>query len=224
MLPGEDLAGLFRPPDQVENFRQGVVLAFDPNTGASQIDVGGVVLSNLPLLNIGDTVNLAPGNVVVLMRVNGSWAILGRVVTPNSAVLNSTAVGFGGTNPAALGTGFTVTNTAAATKCSGTIPVPAWANRASVIATMTTNVKNNGAAGFMYNRLVIDGLPGATPYFQVGAAAYAFCAAHATRNDAPVTPGGSILIEGQVWAAATMGAGDAANLVQVDSFAVFRKV
>lgn len=143
MLPGEDLAGLFRPPDPVEPFRQGVVLTFDTAAGTSTVDVGGLVLSNLPLLNIGDTVNLAPGNVVVLMRINGSWAILGRVVVPGSSVLNSSAVSFASIY--AQGVTAHVSNVSVQV-ATITIPVPAWANEASVEATSTIFANNSSGA------------------------------------------------------------------------------
>lgn len=215
-------------------FRQGYLVYFDLATGNNIVEVGGGQLTNLPLLNIGDTVNLVGentaglgnGSVIIVAKMNSSWAILGRMIPAGAGQLNSTAIGYGGTNPGLIGTGLTATGAGFVTKVTGTVVVPAWANRASVIATVVLDMKNNGAgANFLYVRLVINGASGAGPFAPlVAAGAYGFVAAHATRNGFVVTPGGSFDIEGQVQVGASFGAGDAANLIQVDSFVIFSKV
>lgn len=77
-------------PGQNVNYRQGVVLTFDQATLSNTVNVGGTVLTDLPLLGVGESTLLVPGSVVGIINVSAtggaaSWAILGRLVTPGSA-------------------------------------------------------------------------------------------------------------------------------------------
>jgi hypothetical protein len=87
----DDLAPLFDPrpdrPSQDVRFRQGVILTFDRNTLENTVSVGGSVLSNLPLLGVGEVTTLVAGSVVGIMAVGEaakSMFITGRIVTPNT--------------------------------------------------------------------------------------------------------------------------------------------
>lgn len=235
MLPGEDLAGLFQPPDPVEPFRQGVVLTFDTATGTSTVDVGGVVLSNLPFLNIGDTINLAPGDVVVLMRVNGSWAILGRVVTPNSAKFAVASVAT--EIRTGDGTNFAVPLADAAVATTPAFKVPIWANKVDVLVMGVANARNSNAAaaGFLYGFAQINFTAGIQKSTEQHVSAPANAAPFINQPFIAATHAGSVsgAIGGQTFTAdmrvstdATTGAWAAstANFAHVSAIAVYTKV
>lgn len=76
---------LFPPPSDQLGFRQGTVVSFDLDNGTNTIDVGGAQLTNVPLLNVTDSVSLEPGTVVALLTWKSSWWIIGRVIIPGSA-------------------------------------------------------------------------------------------------------------------------------------------
>lgn len=148
-----DLASLFTQPGGTESFRQGVILAFNSSTGANQVQVGGAVLENLPILVGGDTVNFGPGDVVILLKFRSSWAILGRIVVPGNENLTATAVDFY-SNATFGATPFNIT-TSFSTAASVTITTPAWANSLLLYATSLVNV-TNPTAGTDFLRLITD--------------------------------------------------------------------
>jgi hypothetical protein len=65
-------------------FRQGVVVAWDPDTAENQIQVGNTVIDNLPILNTSEASLLVPGDVVGILTSGSSWAIMGRLVIPGT--------------------------------------------------------------------------------------------------------------------------------------------
>jgi hypothetical protein len=71
-------------PAQAMSYRQGVIVEFDPLTGANKINVGGTVLEDLPILNTTEALLLTPGAVVGIMVVGSTWAILGRLAIPGT--------------------------------------------------------------------------------------------------------------------------------------------
>lgn len=155
MTSPDDLTSLFVGSAGTDlPFRQGVVSAFDPTTGANTIDVGGASLTNLPLLNIGDTINLTTGDVVVLMKMKSAWAILGRVVVPGSSSINSSAVGFQGDGSQLSVTSFALT-TSFQTFGTFTITCPLWANFVSIFATAQCSAVNSTAANDIL-RIICD--------------------------------------------------------------------
>lgn len=95
MLSGDDggLSDLFRPAPagQAQNmsYRQGTVVSFDQNTLANVVNVGGSLLTDLPVLGVGEATTIRAGSVVGVMCIRGegseTWAIIGRIVTPGSA-------------------------------------------------------------------------------------------------------------------------------------------
>jgi hypothetical protein len=138
-----DLTGLFTAPAASEPYRQGVILTFNPATGANTVQVGGAVLTDLPILAGGDTVNFAADDVVVLLRYRSSWAILGRIVVPGNTDLLATAVGFAaGSNSV---TGFTVT-AVYATQGEVSIVTPAWANSLLLMGTVNVTLANGSGS------------------------------------------------------------------------------
>lgn len=93
-MTSDDLGELFAPPPASPSlemrYRQGRVITFDQITLENTVDVGGTVLSNLPLLGVGESTLLAPGSIVGItsvqsLRGTATWAILGRMVEPNTS-------------------------------------------------------------------------------------------------------------------------------------------
>jgi hypothetical protein len=89
----DDLAALFADapagPSQDVRWRQGTVLTFNQATLANTVDVGGTTMTDLPLLGVAEAASLAAGSVVGLLAIEStlgtvSYAILGRLVTPNT--------------------------------------------------------------------------------------------------------------------------------------------
>jgi hypothetical protein len=84
-----DLVDLFtaspQGPTQPMGYRQGVIVAFDSVTGANTVTVGGVNLTDLPMLNTSEVLLMTPGAVVGIMVVGSTYAILGRLAIPNTA-------------------------------------------------------------------------------------------------------------------------------------------
>lgn len=84
----DDIVSLFqRPPaapSQDARFRQGTIVSFDPVTLENQVNVGGTLLDNLPVLGIPDGSVLEPGARVGIIPVGGATKtmyIVGRVFT-----------------------------------------------------------------------------------------------------------------------------------------------
>lgn len=68
--------------------RSGTVVAWDQVTGANVVDVDGVLVSNVPILNTSEAALLIPGDVVKILTTGtgaSSWGILGRFTIPGSA-------------------------------------------------------------------------------------------------------------------------------------------
>lgn len=83
----DHLAPLLTPAGQPDmGFRQGVVLAWDPQLGTNTIDVGGTQLDNLPTL-AASTISLAVGDVVGLIRFKSTYFIAGRIAPAGGGAL-----------------------------------------------------------------------------------------------------------------------------------------
>lgn len=162
-----DIASLFAAPENAESFRQGVVLTFNPATGANTVSVGGATLTNLPILVGGDTVNYAPGDVVILLKFRSSWAILGRIVVPGSQELTAAAVSFA--TLSAYASNFQV-NTTYIARATGTVTVPTWANEASfVVIGLLGAINSTAATGIIQAYVEVDGNNGNVPYMEAPA-------------------------------------------------------
>lgn len=66
-------------------FRKGTIITFDPVTLANTVLVGETIMSNLALLGVAEADTYVTGAQVVIHLFEGSWAIVGRYVTPNTA-------------------------------------------------------------------------------------------------------------------------------------------
>lgn len=85
MVRADDLAPLLAPQSgPAVGFRQGVIVSYDPTTGANTVAVGGSILTNLALLNTSEALLLVPGAVVGILTTGATWCILGRLTIPGT--------------------------------------------------------------------------------------------------------------------------------------------
>ena len=86
--PSDDLAPLFpRPPAAGVGYRQGIVRAWNPANATNVVEVDGIEVQNLPVLNTSEALLLQPGDVVGILTIGqsaSSWAILGRLTIPGT--------------------------------------------------------------------------------------------------------------------------------------------
>jgi hypothetical protein len=78
----EEFPGRDRPGEV--GFRQGTVVAWDGFTGENTIDVGGSMISNVPLFNTLEMIGVRVGDVLFLFRIRNTYAILGRITNPET--------------------------------------------------------------------------------------------------------------------------------------------
>lgn len=88
----DDLSDLFGPKpagaSQDLTYRQGIVLSFNAVTLQNTVQIGSTILTDLPLLGVGEATLLTAGSVVgvlVVGRDTKSMYITGRIVQPNTA-------------------------------------------------------------------------------------------------------------------------------------------
>lgn len=149
MATSDDISGLWLPEESsnpsTQPFRQGTILSFNQTTGANTVSLAGAVLTNLPLLNIGDTVNLNVGDTVILMKMNNAMAILGRVIQPGAASLTGNIVATAVAEGITAG-GFAVTTSSLIYAVTlPTFVIPSWCNHIDVVCTATATVNNTTA-------------------------------------------------------------------------------
>lgn len=72
------------PSGKGVTFRQGVIIAWDPDTAENVVQVGDSLLENLPILNTSEASLLAPGAVVGILVSGATWAIMGRFTFPGT--------------------------------------------------------------------------------------------------------------------------------------------
>lgn len=83
---GDDLAPLLIPSKKEGvGFRQGIVLSYDQTTGENAVQVGGSIVTDLPILNTSEALLLAPGAVVGILTAGSAWFIMGRLTVPGTA-------------------------------------------------------------------------------------------------------------------------------------------
>lgn len=223
ITPGRaDLTSLFAPPAGSEPFRQGEVLTFDEADGSNTVRVGGAVLTNLPLLNIGDTVNLAAGDAVVLLKYQSSWAILGRIMVPGGSGVQSAALEFKTLSAAA--NNFTVPNGGFVARCSGSVIVPTWANQCSCVVVGMIGALNNTVSQDVLNALVQirPGLFGSVPFMDVLANTFVSITPSVAATFT-VTPGETLTPELQVSTSVATWAANANNRASLSGTFIFRK-
>lgn len=220
-MRSDDLVPFLSPPMQAGlGFRQGQVITFNQSTGHNSINVGGTILTNLPMLNSGEATSLKPGHIVALLTWQSSWWILGRVTMPGSDQFASASVAFGGCDE--VGTGFAV-QTTFAQKSNCNVAVPAWADEALVTCAVHASVENVTAGfDFLAVRAGIDSNFGTG--LEVRAPAGHIVMASASQQLLITNPGATILVQGQVKSTFNSWAADLGNACQIVATAVFRSV
>lgn len=159
MTAPDDLAPLLGYGDVPDlGFRQGQIVAWDEATGTNTVNLGGVMLADLPALNLGEFTILQPGDIVALLRYKTSYFILGRLILPRNPDRNRSSVDFGAAG--LTQTGFSL-NVAGNIRASQTIPVPSWADEAIVHLNVDLSFFNSRAGDYyVYLAGSIDGSSG----------------------------------------------------------------
>jgi hypothetical protein len=222
-VKADDIAPLFGGGDPGVGFHSGMVLEFDPSTGENLVMVAGAPLRDLPMLNIGDTTNLAVGDVVVLLKIRTKLFIVGRVVESGSTKFASASIS---SEPLyADSVNFAVT-TSDATVVSATLTVPAWANRALVHVNHHLTGRNSTlAAAYLYTSVWITTLGAASSQNLQSIAANGIGFVSASLSDeGAVTPGSTILVEGRAMVGAGPWAASAFNQGHLTGFAIYTRV
>lgn len=227
-MRGDDLVDLLRPaPDPAVGLRQGVITAFDQTTGQNTVNVAGGVLTNLPILSGSESLEYAPGDVVVLLRLRSSWCILGRIVVPG-ATLAPSALSIDSFTT--QGNGFTLDTFGAGglVKASGTLTVPPWANRAAVLALGTCVGKQPTspppANEFMTTHITIAGQADANkPQGWVEAANHVVFTYPSLSRVLSVAGGSTITCAVEMWASSTWGT-NSSNYARLHALGTFSRV
>lgn len=224
----DNLASLFGGDPEAVRFRQGTVLAWNPNTGANTIDVGGGTLTDVSMLTTGEAIALKPGHVVGLLLQGGSWFIIGRITAPGDPNFAGASVAFAEAN--AYASGFTVPGALDSVIASTTLAVPPWADQAAVMCTVSASVANTRTVvDFVQTRSAINGvggtgiLCGAAPLND--ASGNYFVSLVATMSLIVTNPGPTIPIAGRIWTdsgIAWSGASTSGNTIGVSAIAMFR--
>lgn len=148
-----------RPEMADLGFHQGTITAWDAQTGENTVQVAGSELQDLPMLSIGDTVDLAAGDTVGLLRVKSTMFIVGRIVLPGAGVLATSAI-FPETGTVSA-SGYQVP-TSETTVVTTSLTTPEWSNAMTVFATLHATGRNDrGVIDFMFVRVRINGTSGA---------------------------------------------------------------
>lgn len=92
MSGSDDLAPLIRTDEEPFGYHQGIVEAWDSATGTNVINVGGTPLSNLDVLATSDSVFLAPGDPVLILKFRSNLCIMGRIAPAGSGALGIRAI------------------------------------------------------------------------------------------------------------------------------------
>jgi hypothetical protein len=216
-----DLAPYMVPPDRAElGFHQALVVFFDSASGVNTMLVAGGTVLNVPMLNIGDSVNIKTGDTVALLRYRSTYFVLGRVMVPGASDFGSSgiAVQGGGVSAStfAVTTSFVVQTTVSLT-------VPAWATRALVLGVTNTTVQNTTASSDSFQgRTQIDGTAGGTGGCGLTAG---FAGEVTTSAQRVVThPGSSIVVQGLVRSITAPWAASASNIQNLDVICTFTRV
>lgn len=222
----DDLVALFQPAKPAAPFSQGVILSFDPSTGSNSVNLAGSILTDLPVLNSGDTVNFAAGDAVVLMRLGGSMAILGRCMVPGNAGFSAQSTRTEVASSPGLVSNFGVPLSATTVATCSTITTPDWANHVAVHVSGFVSARNSSASnGFLYAEVDVFGT-GALRQVYVSALAGAFT------GISPVEIGSGTVTAGQTFSPALLVSTDSGtgawaansnNLAFVTAIAVFSK-
>jgi hypothetical protein len=217
------LAGLQTTTDKAPpfDFHVGLVESFSQVTGENTVTIRGSLIHNVPMLNIGDTVNLVEGDNVVVLKWQTGYFILGRIVQPNSDMFATAAVAFKGEVESANNFAITTTMTV---HVSETFDIPPWANRVLAFGTVdATGINSLGALDQLRVRCDVDGFNGAVHQCDVNPTFLgSVSATHVIDNVA--TPGGTFAIDGLAQTNDGTWASSAFNQLNLSASAIFTKV
>lgn len=167
MASSDDLSTLWLPEPSAnpvgQPFRQGTIVTFDQNTGLNTVLLAGAVLTNLPLLNIGDTVNLKAGDAVLLGKMNNAMFIMGRVIPAGNSNLTGNIV----QTSVAEGTftGFATTTSDLIYAISiPTFVIPTWCNKVDVLCIASVTANNTTATKTLMTVTAQAGASVGTPH------------------------------------------------------------
>lgn len=151
MSRANDIASLFGGDPSDLGFAQGLVVAWDEETGTNAVNVKGTNLTNLPALHLGEFVILAPGDVVALLRFKSTYFILGRVILPSAPDRNRASLDFTAAGQSQSNFNMTV---AGNVRAMATITVPDWADHVLIHATGDATFANRAASvQFVFGRI-----------------------------------------------------------------------
>ena len=223
---GPDLSEFMRAqPSADVGFHTGAILSWDSATGENVVNVSGAAISDLPVLNIGDTTNLTVGDVVALIRYKTTYFILGRVVLPNSGAFATSAVSF---EKIATKTASFALTTSDTTVISADVHVPAWANRALVHVNYHLAGRNSsGVSTYLNAKISCAALSiSGTIYWnveQVANTGYGTVSVAASAEES-VTPGATVTVNGVAFVNSGPWAASSEHEAIMTGFAIYSRI
>lgn len=215
-MRSEDLSTLFQPQTQDVGFHTGKVITWNDSNGLNSVEIAGTVITDLPMLNLGDVVALQSGDVVGVLRFMNTYFILGRIISAGSGQFASTALAVAGVGTATTNQPITTTDT---TVLTSTVPVPTWADEAQILVVSTMTANNNGVNDDYFGlRTAINGVNGTQNFAYVVAGRWGAVTATAMRFI--TSPGSTITVESKIQTANFNFA--AGTLVSHDGMIVFK--
>lgn len=137
-------------------FHQGIVTAWDNLTGENTVTIAGASITDVPMLNIGDTTNILVGDTVAVLRYRNAYFIIGRVVVPNTDGFASSAFAYETIDDRA--SNFIVPKSTPTTVASASGTIPDWANFGIVSARLDFSAFNQtGARDTIYAQIDVNG-------------------------------------------------------------------
>lgn len=160
--PTEALAEVLAPnnsraqPLEHLGFHQGIITAFNQSTGENTVVIAGASITDVPMLNIGDSTNLIVGDTVAVIRYRNAYFIIGRVVVPDTTGFASSSFSY--ETIAERVSNFVVPAGTATTIASASGTIPEWANFGIVTARVDFSAFNQtGARDTIYAMVDING-------------------------------------------------------------------
>lgn len=201
-------------------FHQGQITYFNSGTGENEILIAGSVITNVPMLNIGDTVNLVSGDLVAVLRHRSTYFILGRIVLPLSEFFASSSVAFATRHTTPFGFAISTTEFIAAT---ATMTVPAWSERVLCWADIhCTGINSGPSTDLLYGAVWIDTHNGSQSVVSVPAGLVGEVnASHSVTM--VVTPGGSFDVTGRMETDNTTWTAGGFNQCMLTVSAIYRR-
>lgn len=161
------LSRLFLPnpdgPAQPAQFRQAILVDFDPNTGNNTVQIGASQLTDLPLARTGAEIGLQTGDNILVMYLGNSAMIFCAIATPGST-------NYGASNLARAGfvdnaSNWAVTTAGTTVITDNTVIVPSWAHSAQVIALGGASTHNSLASVDNWLSAITIDVPGEAQAF-----------------------------------------------------------